>query len=114
MSLQFELNPADPTTVATDCLILGVFADGTLGAAGAAVDAASGGRLRALVARGDVSGKPGRTALLHDLPGLAAARELTVGLGEASKFGVAAWLRAIGDGVRALKAGASRSALCTL
>ena len=114
MSLQFELNPADPTTVATDCLILGVFADGTFSTAGVAVDTASDGRLRALVARGDVSGKSGRTALLHDLPGLAAARVLAVGLGEASKFGIAAWLRAIGDAVRALKTGASKSALCTL
>jgi leucyl aminopeptidase len=114
MTLQFELNPADPTTVATDCLILGVFADGALAAAGVAVDAASGGRLRALIARGDVSGKAGRTALLHDLPGVAAARVLTVGLGEASKFGVAAYLRAIGDSVRTLKTGASQSALSTL
>ncbi len=114
MTLQFELNPADPATASVDCLILGVFADGALPAASEAADRASGGRLRALIARGDVSGKTGRTALLHDLPGIAAVRVLVVGLGESAKFGVAAYLRAIGDAVRALRTGASKSALCAL
>jgi leucyl aminopeptidase len=114
MTLQFELNPADPTSVAVDCLILGVYADGALPAGSEAADRASGGRLRALIARGDVSGKIGRTALLHDLAGIAAPRVLMLGLGEAAKFGVASYLRAIGDAVRALKTGASKSALCAL
>ncbi|HEY2345215.1 MAG TPA: leucyl aminopeptidase [Xanthomonadaceae bacterium] len=114
MSLQFDLNHADPTAVAADCIVLGIFADGSLSASGETVDRASGGRLRALVERGDVSGKASRTTLLHDLSGVAAPRVLMVGLGEASKFGAASYQRAITDAVRALKTGASRSALCTL
>ena len=114
MTLQFDLFHADPTSVATDCIVLGIFADGALSPAGEAVDRASHGRLRALVARGDVSGKAGRTTLLHDLTGIAAPRVLVVGLGDSTKFGVAPYLRAVADGVRALKSGPSRSALCTL
>ena len=114
MTLQFQLNATDPAATTTDCLILGVFADGAFSAAGETVDRASNGRLRALIERGDVSGKAGRTVLLHDLAGIAAARVLVVGLGETAKFGVSAYLRAIGDVVRTLKTGASRSALCTL
>ncbi len=114
MSLQFDLNHDGPTGVATDCLVLGIFADGALSPAGVAVDRACGGRIKALVERGDVSGKAGRTSLLHDLPGVAAPRVLMVGLGEAGKFGAAAFQRAIGDAVRALKTGACRAALCTL
>ena len=114
MTLQFDLNHAEPTTVDTDCIVLGVFADGTLSASGDAVDRAGNGRLRALIARGDVSGKPGRSTLLHDIDGIKAPRVLLVGLGETAKFGVPQYLRAIGDGVRALKTGASKSALCTL
>jgi leucyl aminopeptidase len=56
MTLQFALNQADPTTLATDCIVLGIFADGALSAAGETIDRASNGRLRALVARGDVAG----------------------------------------------------------
>src|SRR5260221_13581247 len=54
MTLQFELNHAHPTTVATDCIVLGVFADGALSASGMAIDGMSNGRLRTLIARGDV------------------------------------------------------------
>ncbi|HTA65404.1 MAG TPA: leucyl aminopeptidase [Xanthomonadaceae bacterium] len=114
MSLQFDLNLADATAVATDCIVLGIFADGTLSPSGEAVDRAGNGCLRALIERGDVSGKSGRTTLLHDLPGIKAPRALLVGLGETGKFGVAPCLRAIADAVRALKSGASKSALCTL
>jgi leucyl aminopeptidase len=114
MTLQFHLNHTDPATVATDCIVLGIFADGALSTSGETLDRAGNGRLRALIARGDVSGKTGRSALLHDIAGIAAPRVLAVGLGEAAKFGVPQYLRAIGESVRALKSGASKSALCTL
>ncbi len=114
MTLQFLLNHADPAAVATDCVVFGVFADGTLGAAGETLDRASNGRLRTLIARGDVSGKTGRSALLHDLEGIAAPRLLAIGLGEAAKFGVPQYLRAVADSVRVLKTGVCKSALCTL
>jgi len=114
MTLQFALNHTDPAALATDCIVVGVFTDGPLSASGETLDRASNGRLRALVARGDLSGNAGRSALLHDIAGIAAPRVLAIGLGEAAKFGVPQYLRAIGEGVRALKSGASKSALCTL
>jgi leucyl aminopeptidase len=67
-----------------------------------------------LVERGDVEGKTGKTALLHDLPGVAAPRVLVVGLGDAAKFGVPQYIKAVGDAARALKTGAVKSALFTL
>ena len=114
MALEFQLNHADPATAATDCLVVGLFADGSLSPSAQAVDRASGGKLAALAARGDLSGKTGRTALLPDVPGIAAPRVLVVGLGEAGKFGVPQYLKAVADAVRALKVGASESALLTL
>ena len=114
MSLEFSLNQAAPATADVDCVVVGAFADGTLSPAAAALDSASGGRLKALVERGDVSGKTGKTALLHDLHGITAARVLVIGLGEAAKFGVAQYLKAVADAARALKTGPVRSALFTL
>ncbi|WP_147653440.1 leucyl aminopeptidase [Vulcaniibacterium gelatinicum] len=114
MALEFTLNHDAPASVATDCVIVGAYADNRLTPAGDALDAASGGRLKALLERGDVSGKTGKTALLHDLPGVAAPRVLVVGLGEADKFGVAQYLKAVGDAARALKLGPVRRALLTL
>ncbi|GAB1408538.1 leucyl aminopeptidase [Thermomonas brevis] len=114
MSLEFSLNHAAPATADVDCVIVGAFADGSLTPAGAALDAAAGGKLKALAARGDIEGKTGKTALLHDLPGVAAARVLVIGLGDAAKFGVPQYLKAVADAVRALKTGPVRSALFTL
>ena len=114
MSLEFSLNHHAPASVATDCVVVGAFADGALTPAGEAIDAASGGRLEALAGRGDLSGKTGKVAMLHDLPGVTAPRVLVVGLGEPGKYGVPQYLKAIGDAARALKDGPGESALLTL
>jgi leucyl aminopeptidase len=114
MALEFDLNPSPACTVASDALVVGAFADGTLAASAAAVDEASGGRLSALKARGDLPGKAGRVTLLHDLPGVAAARVLVVGLGDAGKFSAAAYQKAVAEAVRALRATPAKRALLTL
>ncbi|HBK45353.1 MAG TPA: leucyl aminopeptidase [Xanthomonadaceae bacterium] len=114
MALQFTLNQDAPASAEFDCIVVGAFADKTLSPSAQALDAASGGRISALLARGDVAGKTGATALLHDLPGVKAPRVLVVGLGEPAKFGVPQYLKAVGDAVRALKAGPSGKLLLTL
>jgi leucyl aminopeptidase len=114
MTLEFTLNHSAPASAATDCLVVGAFADKSLTPAGQAVDDASGGRLRALLERGDIGGKTGRTSLLHDLPGVAAPRVLVVGLGDKGKFAVPQYLKAVADAARTLKGGPGASALFTL
>lgn len=117
MALAFTLHtgaPADAATLASDCIVVGAYADKTLTATGQALDAASGGRIAALIERGDVSGKTGKTALLHDLPGVTAARVLVIGLGDTAKFGVPQYIKAASDAARALKDGAATNATFTL
>ena len=117
MALAFTLHtgaPADAATLASDCIVVGAYADKTLTTTGQALDAASGGRISALIERGDVSGKTGKTALLHDLPGVTAARVLVIGLGDAAKFGVPQYIKAASDAARALKDGAATNATFTL
>jgi leucyl aminopeptidase len=117
MALAYTLytgTAADTATHVADCLVIGAYADKTLTATGQALDAASGGRLSALIERGDISGKTGKTALLHDLPGIAAARVLVVGLGDVAKFGVPQYIKAASDAARALKDGAATNATFTI
>ncbi|MDQ3494526.1 MAG: leucyl aminopeptidase [Pseudomonadota bacterium] len=114
MTLEFALNQSPPTSAKTDCVVVGAYADKSLTPTGQALDQASEGRIQALLERGDIEGKTGKTGFLHDLPGIAAPRVLVVGLGEPDKFGVAQYLKAVGDAARALKTGSSRSALLTL
>src|SRR5688572_7573744 len=86
MSLEFTLNSAAPADASVDCVIVGAFTDGSLAPAAQAIDTASGGRIAALITRGDASGKTGRVALLHDLANVAAPRVLVIGLGDREKF----------------------------
>ena len=80
MALQFTLNTVTPSTINADCVVVGLFANGSLSASGSALDTASNGALARLISRGDLSGKAGSTTLLHDLPGITAPRVLVVGL----------------------------------
>ncbi|MBP6597770.1 MAG: leucyl aminopeptidase [Arenimonas sp.] len=114
MALEFRLNRAAPATADCDCVVVGLYADGSLPASAQAINLASDGRLAALAERGDVSGKTGRTALLPDLAGVSAPRVLVVGLGDPGKFAVPQYLKAVADAVRALKAGPTAHALLTL
>jgi leucyl aminopeptidase len=114
MALEFDLNRDAPAAAHTDCIVIGAFADNSLTPAAKAIDEASGGRVRALLERGDASGKTGKTALLHDLPGVSAPRVLVIGLGEAAKFGVPQYLKAVGDAARTLKSGPVATAVFTL
>src|SRR5690606_4595545 len=114
MTLEFALNNAAPASASVDCVVVGAWSDRTLTPAARALDEASGGRLTALAARGDVDGATGKVAMLHDVTGVSAPRVLVVGLGEPGKFAVPQYLKAIADAVRALKTGPVRSALLTL
>jgi leucyl aminopeptidase len=114
MTLEFTLNHDAPAAASFDCIVVGAFADKTLTPAAKALDAASGGKLAALAERGDISGKTGKTTLVHDLPAVHAPRVLVVGLGESAKFGVPQYIKAVGDAARALKVGPAASALFTL
>ena len=114
MALEFALNDTAPASAQVDCVVVGIFTDNTLTPAGSALDQASGGRLAALIERGDIGGKVGRTALLHDLPGITAPRVLVIGLGDAAKFGTPQYIKAVGDAARTLKTGTVKSALFTL
>jgi leucyl aminopeptidase len=89
-------------TLAVDCLVLGVFEEGQLGAQGGSVDAASGGRLRKLLARGDFSGRAGETLLLADLPGISATHVLLTGMGSAKQLQRRSWRKAWSSAASAL------------
>ena len=81
-------------TLAVDCLVLGVFEEAQLGAQGGSVDAACGGRLRKLLARGDFAGRAGETLLVADLPGIGASHVLLTGMGPAKQLQRRTWRKA--------------------
>jgi len=81
-------------TLAVDCLVLGVFEEGELGAEARSVDSATGGRLKKLLARGDFAGRAGETLLVADLPGITATHVLLTGLGQRKQLQRRSWRKA--------------------
>ena len=114
MALEFSLSSTPVNQIDSDCIIIGCYSDVGFSAAGTAIDNASQGRLTGLRTRGDLPRKCGTTLLLHDLPGLAAARVLVVGLGEVAKFDASAYIKAVEGATRALREGSVRTATSTL
>ena len=114
MALRFLPSQSPVHTDASDCVVVGAFSDKTFSPSGTALDAAAGGRLKALAERGDISGKTGQTLLLQDVPGVASARVLVIGLGDPEKFAVPQYLKAVADAVRALRSGPVKSVYLTL
>ncbi len=79
--MEFSIKTGAAEKQAAGCLVAGVFEGGKLASSAAALDKASGGKIAAVLADGDLTGKAGSTLLLRDLPGVAAKRVLLVGLG---------------------------------
>jgi leucyl aminopeptidase len=110
IGMQFDLWSKGLATLDAECIVGGVFDEYELASETRALDAAAGGRIKTIVARGDFAGRVGETLLLTDVPGVKAARVLLVGLGTARSFTRKAWRRACGAAIAALARTRIRSA----
>ena len=100
--MRFEPLKTSLATARVDCVAVGVHDDGELPATTRQLDAALKGRLKALVARGDLSSRLGDAQLLVDLPGLRASRIVVVGLGAARSYDRRAWRKAVAAALAAV------------
>ncbi len=114
MSLRFLLSASPVAEIESGCLIVGVFDDAELPPATAEADGASGGQIKRLLQRGDLSGKAGKSVLLHGAEGLTAERLLVVGLGKPDEFDAHAYRRALDVAFKALKGTPVTHAVCAL
>ena len=112
--MEFKIKTGDPAKQKTSCLVLGVFERRKLAGAAESVDKACGGRLAEVLKKGDLDGDLGRTLLLYDLPGVAAARVLLVGCGKRKDFTRTSYRQAIAAVTDLLQRSHSREALITL
>ena len=96
---------------AVDCVIVGIYERGKLGAGAADIDAATGGAIKRHLKSGDVSGELGRCAVLTDLSGVRAKRVAVVGLGKTSAYDVTKFQRALAIALSAISNSKCRSVL---
>jgi len=112
--MQFSVKTAAAESLATPCLIVGLFEGGKLPAASHALDQASHGYLGKLAKSGAIEGRAGQTLLLFDVPKLHAERVLLVGLGSESDLNLRGYRRAMQKAVRALNDAGVKEAASTL
>ncbi|NQV86326.1 MAG: leucyl aminopeptidase, partial [Woeseiaceae bacterium] len=85
-----------------DCVIVGVYDGGKLGAGAADIDTASEGYLRSLIKSGDISGESGRVTVLAAVPGVKATRVVVVSLGKRGEMNAAGFRKAVATATRAI------------
>ena len=100
-------------TLKTDCLVIGVFGDSPpkLDPDAAALDRACRGRVRKILARGDMAARPGEVLWLHEMPDVTAPRVLLVGLGKRDDYDPGALRKTAAALMRALKPAVANAAL---
>ncbi len=111
--MEFSIKSGSPERIRAGCVIVGVFEPRKLTAAGAALDRAARGQLSAALKRGDMEGKPGTTLMLQQLPRVAAARVMLIGLGRERDFDEGKFRDVVGKAIAALKqTGVTEAVLC--
>jgi leucyl aminopeptidase len=87
---------------AADCVIVGVYDRGKLGAGAAEIDGASRGELGRLVKSGDISTRSGRCSVLTNVTGIRSARVAVVGLGKSGQLDGRGFATAIAAAAKAI------------
>jgi leucyl aminopeptidase len=108
--VEFSIKSGALQSARNGCLVVGVFEPRKLSRAGGALDRAAKGFISAVLRRGDMQGKLGKTLFLHNVPGAAADRVLLVGLGREAQFGEEQYRSAVAAAIRALGASGAEEA----
>ena len=104
MSTTMKVVAGDVTDFATPALVVNLFQGVTQPGGGTgAVDRALDGAISALIADGEIKGKPGEITMLHTMGRIPAKRVVVAGLGKSSDFDTAAVRRVSGDVARFLR-----------
>jgi leucyl aminopeptidase len=111
--MDFKIKIATPEKLKTDALIIPVYEDGDLDSA-TTLAKTSQSAIQAVLANGDISGKPGETLVLNNVVDTLAKRVILMGLGKAGELKEASVRKAISAAVSALKTTSAKDAALSL
>ena len=112
--MRFEAETGDITKQKTACLILPVYASGTLPASTKSMNAATDGLIAGLLKDGDIEGKVGDALLIKPPQKLSADRILLIGCGDREKFDRKQYRKAVRVAFGSLRKTKFKNAVCTL
>ena len=76
----------NPVSQKTECHVVGIYEGGKLTSGAKHIDEQTGGYIRKILKRGDLTGKANQVLMLHDLDGLVAERVMLLGCGKARQI----------------------------
>lgn len=100
--MEFSIKNGNAEKQRSDCVIVGVYESRKLSVAATAIDEVSGGYITNILKTGDMDGKLASTLMLHQVPNIAAARVLLIGLGKEKEFAEQQYCKAIRASTKAL------------
>jgi leucyl aminopeptidase len=112
--MEYFTTTSRPSRRAVDCVIVGVFERGKLGAGAADIDSATSGAIRQLTKSGDISSKVGSCSMLTRLEGVKASRVAVVGLGKSSELRARQFRQAMAAAATAIARTKAKQVLNTL
>lgn len=112
--MKFTLTQTAPNQEKADCLMLGVYADQSLTKIGTILNKATNQYLSKFIKSEQFKGEPGKTLLIHHIPGIQSARVLLVGLGDKAKLDQHKFAKAIKTGCKAIKTFPLKNICCYL
>ena len=101
--MEYFVKSGNPEKQRVACVIVGVFDRRTPSAAAEVIDRVSDGAIGSVMRRGDMDGKLGQIAILHNVPGTFADRVMLVGMGRERGFDEIAFRKVIAASARALR-----------
>ncbi|HIG39812.1 MAG: leucyl aminopeptidase [bacterium] len=112
--MEFGTKFGNPVKTRSQCVMVGVYENHLLTPMATLLDKASGGYLRKVLKRGDIKGKVGQSALLHDVPGVNAPRVLLIGLGNVDNADESLYIQIVTSAIAALKKIPAKHTLCCI
>ncbi len=108
--MEFSIKQSSPEQQHSDCVVVGVYADGKLSPPAQLLDRATKQQLSAVIARGDLPNKVATTLMLHHVSGITAKRILLVSLGKPAEFSATSFLKVLRASFAAIHKTASKDA----
>lgn len=100
--MKYAIKSASPLEHPCDCLIFGIFEDGSFALTETKMDNLCESYLKKLHKKGDIPTDLAKTTLLHHVPGMKADRILIMGLGKAKELTVKKFTCALSSALKAL------------
>jgi len=113
-TIKFQATDQVATGIETGCLVIGIFSDRPAREQLPEIDKATDGLLTEMAEEGELSLGAGKTLMIHHPRGVKARRLLVTGLGKASRFDDATFVRSVKGAGAALRRSRAIDAVCLL